>query len=285
MSCKTILAAASGGAASSGAIELACHLAKQFKAHIEGYHVRNDPRDIVMAIGDPSAGAIIGELMDKIATEAAANAAKTKVAFDAAIARHGIAAGTKAAGAASATWRDEIGHAPMLVARRARFFDLAVLGRSNRVVDQPHSDAVEQTLLHSGRPVLLAPAEMPTAIGETVALGWNGSPEAVRAMVGALPFLSAARAVHVIDVGRPDRPSATDVIEYLAWHGVAAKRRHVEPISGVGAGEQLLASARDVGADMLVMGGYGHTPWREFLFSGATHQIVGVSLLPILLSH
>lgn len=288
MSYKTILIAASGGTASSGAVELGCQLTKLFKAHIEGYHVRNDPRDIVMAIGDASAGAAIGELMDKITSEAEATAAKTKAAFDAAIARHGIAVGAKpaaTAAAASASWRDETGYGPALVARRARFFDLAVLGRSDRVVDHPHSDAVEQTLLHSGRPVLLAPAKTPTVIGEKVVLGWNGSPEAVRVMVGALPFLATARAVHVIDIGRRDRRSAADVIEYLAWHGVATSHRHVEPVSGVGTGEQLLASARDADADLLIMGGYGHTPWREFLFGGATRQIVGVSLLPILLSH
>jgi len=50
-------------------------------------------------------------------------------------------------------------------------------------------------------------------------------------------------------------------------------------------GEQLLAGAREDGADLLVMGGYGHTPWRELLFGGATRAVVGTSLLPVLLSH
>jgi hypothetical protein len=54
---------------------------------------------------------------------------------------------------------------------------------------------------------------------------------------------------------------------------------------GVGAGQQLLAATRDQGADLLVMGGYGQMPWRQSLFGGATREIVGVSLLPVLLSH
>src|SRR6516225_3079758 len=73
--------------------------------------------------------------------------------------------------AASAAWRAETGFAPELVAARARFFDLVVLGRSERVVDKAYSDTIEQTLIHSGRPVLLAPAPPPAVIGETIALG------------------------------------------------------------------------------------------------------------------
>jgi nucleotide-binding universal stress UspA family protein len=57
------------------------------------------------------------------------------------------------------------------------------------------------------------------------------------------------------------------------------------PVAHVGPGEQVLAEARDEGADLLVMGGYGHRPWRELLFGGATRQIVGHSLLPVLIAH
>jgi nucleotide-binding universal stress UspA family protein len=285
MTYRTILVAVSGGSASAGAVDLACRLATRFKCHLEGFHVQMDPRDLVIAAGDPVAGVVITELMDKIAADAASTAAKVKSSFDAALGRAGIKLdGKPAGGAASAAWREETGYGPVLVARRARFFDLVVLGRSERVAERPHSDAVEQTLLHSGRPVLLAPMKPPAAIGETVALGWNGSPEAVRAMRGALPFLTAAKSVLVITVGKPD-PAGAQVVEHLGWHGVKAKHQNVLPVEGVGPGEQLLSAARDGDADLLVMGGYGHMPWREFFFGGATRQIVGVSLLPILLSH
>jgi len=286
MTYRTILVAVSGGSASAGAVDLACRLTTRFKAHLEGFHVQMDPRDLVIAAGDPVAGVVITELMDKIASDAATTAAKVKAAFDAALGRANIKLDAKpAVGGPSAGWREETGYGPVLVARRARFFDLIVLGRSERVAERPHSDAVEQTLLHSGRPVLLAPMKPPAAIGETVALGWNGSPEAVRAMRGALPFLTAAKSVLVITVGKPDAAAGTQVVEYLGWHGVKAKHQNVLPVEGVGSGEQLLSAARDGDADLLVMGGYGHMPWREFLFGGATRQIVGASLLPILLSH
>lgn len=283
---KTILAAASGGTASDGVIELACRLAARFDAHVEAFYVGIDPRELIITAASGFGMPLPGEWIDQLAAESATIAAKTKAAFDAAVARHALpVARTPATPAASASWREEPGYAPVLVARRARFFDLVVLGRSDRVIDRPHSDTVEEVLIHAARPVLLAPAQPPSVLGETVALGWNGSPEAVRVLAAALPFLRAAHAVHVIAIGDQDGGDIASVVEHLAWHGITATHRTSPPIPGVGAGAQLLAESRDAGADLLVMGAYGHRTWRELLFGGATRDVVGVSLLPVLLSH
>jgi len=291
MTIKTILAAASGGSASDGAIELACRFARRFGAHLEGFHARPDPRDLLTYSGDGFGMSISGEFIDRFIKDAEVIVTKTKAAFTAAASRHQIPMSAAPSlqlsdkVGASAAWRDETGYGPTLVARRARFFDLTVLGRSERVVDQPHTDVVEQTLINSGRAVLLAPAKPPAEVGDAVALGWNGSAEATRAVVAALPFLSVARAVSIITVGEKHQESVAALTEYLGWHGIKAKHRHSPSIPGVGPGQQLLSTARDENADLLVMGGYGHMPWREFLFGGATREIVGTSLLPLLLSH
>ena len=290
MNIKTILVGASGGSSSNGAIELACHIALRFGAHVEGLHVKADPMDAV-AFADVGMGtAISGDFIGRFVADVDSFAAKTRTAFEFAVARHGLAWTSSPAGArpkttASAAWREEKGNGPALLARRARFFDLVILGRSDRVVDLPHSDAVEQALLHSGRPVILAPAEAPPEIGSSIVLGWNGSPEAVRAMIAALPFLATARDALVVTIGDKHLESAASALEYLGWHGIVAKHRHVPIQAGVGPGEHLLSTAREAGADLLVMGAYGHTPWREYLFGGATHDITQVSLLSLLLSH
>ena len=290
MTVTTILAAASGGSASGGAIELACRFARRFDAHVEGFHAKPDPFELVR--GSAAIAASFTEtFIDRFIADANAEAAKVKAEFAATLKRHGMDLSRHAAGelpgqiGASAVWREETGDGPTLVARRARFFDLVVLGRSERVVDNPHSDAVEQTLIYSGRSVLLAPAKAPETVGERVALGWNGSAEAVRAMTAALPFLGTARAAFVISVGDRHQESAGAAVDYLAWHDVKAKHVRAPALSGVGVGEQLLSSAREAGADLLAMGGYGHMPWREALFGGATYDIVGRSLLPLLLTH
>jgi nucleotide-binding universal stress UspA family protein len=285
MPLRTVFVAVSGGTASDAAVEIASRLAKRFEAHLEGFHVKVDPRDIVMMASDGFGMPISGDWIDKLVTDSTELAAKTKAAFAATVGRHGLAMADKPRPGASASWREESGYAPVLVAERARFFDLVVLGRSERVVERPHTDTIEETLIHSGRPVLIAPAKVPDRVGEKIALGWNGSAEAVHVLAASLPLLASAREVVLVTVGDDAAASAPAAAEHLAWHGVTARHRKAMPVSGVGPGEQVLAEARDEGADLLVMGGYGHRPWRELLFGGATRQVVGHSLLPVLIAH
>jgi nucleotide-binding universal stress UspA family protein len=287
MTIRTMLVGASGGSASDGAIGLACRLAARFGAHLEGYHVKADPTEVIMAasagdVGMPTDGAWI----DQMAEDADRLAATTKASLLARAGQHGLteAAEPPHAGA-TVGWRDVAGRAPELIAARARFFDLVVLGRSDRVIDLPSTDVIEETLLRSGRPILLAPATVPAAMGQTVAIGWDGSVPSVRALAAARPMLLEAKRVVMITVGdkpEADTPAACD---YLRWHGLGCESDIVPAVSGVGDGEQLLATARDVGADLLVMGAYGHSGWREMLFGGATRTVVESSLLPVLLTH
>jgi len=281
---STILVAASGGTASNGAVELACRMAKQFGAHLECLHVLPDPRQFIMMAGIDVP--VTAELIDGIVKDGKEIAGKTKADFEKTASRHGLPLNGSGRNAPSASWREETGYAPAVVAARARYFDLTVLGRSDRVVEQPHTDAIEQTLIRSGRPVLIAPAKPPATVGEVIAIGWNGSPAAVHAVAGSLTALRGARTVIVISVGKRDEgESGKEIVDYLSWHGIAARHAKILPVAGVGPGEQLLAAARDEGADLLIMGGYGHAPWREMLFGGATRQIVGTSLLPLLIAH
>jgi nucleotide-binding universal stress UspA family protein len=293
MAIRTILVPLSGGSSNEGAIETACRLALRFGAHVEGLHVRADPTDALPLLGQDISTPVAAELIELAQREGEDNAIKARAVFDAAIARHGFAlsdkplgAGPAAAGGISASWREEVGQSTAIVPQRARLNDLVVLGQSGRVTDKPHSDTLDETVVHGGRPVLLAPARALGPIGEIVAIAWNASPEAARAVSGALPFLVEARAVHILSVGKEDESlSDAELAAYLGWHGIAATAHHVQPVKGVKTGEALLAAARDQAADLLVMGGYGHAPWREMIFGGATAQVVGSSRLPVLLSH
>jgi nucleotide-binding universal stress UspA family protein len=289
MTFKTILAAASGGSASDGTIELACRFARRFGAHLEAFHAKPDPRDLFTYSTDAFGNSMSGDFVDRFVKDSESIAAKTKAGFEAIVAKHQIgisaAPGQADKATASACWREEVGYAATVVARRARFFDLVVLGRSERVVDQPHTDVVEQTLINSGRPVLVAPAQPKTDIGDHVAIGWNGSAAATRALTASLPFLASASSVSILTIGDRHQGSAAALVEYLGWYNVAAKHRHVPAVEHAGIGQQLLSAAREEQANLLVMGGYGHVPWREFLFGGATRDVVGASLMPVLFTH
>jgi len=289
---KTILVAVSGGSATDGATELACRLASRLRAHVEGYHVLMDPRAVFAAAGAGGGVAVSDAFIEEMSADAAVGATKAQAAFNAAAQRHGLAyqelppqAGAGGDGS-SCCWRQEAGHAPKLVARRARFFDVVVLGRSERAVRGSYSDTVEQTLEESARPVLLAPSKAPSDIGRSVALAWHDSLEAVRALAAALPLLAAADSVTVITAGEASDPDAASVIDHLAWHGIAAKQHHLALHSGDTIGTVLLGAAQSVNADILVMGGYGRRPWREALFGGATREVISTETsLPLLLVH
>jgi nucleotide-binding universal stress UspA family protein len=291
MEFRTIVAAVSGGSASSGVIELACLLAQRFGSHLEGYHVRLDPRDLVVLAADSFGTPLTGEIIETATRDAAITAEGARRSFDAALKRHAIAtrAVPPASGGdpallrqASACWREEEGYGAVKIADRARLFDLMVLGRSGRVADEPYSASIEEALLSSGRPVLVAPIEAPAVLGERIALAWNNSPESAKAAAAAMPLIARAREVHVLSVGKT---GADELAKQFGWYGVHAMADEILPVKGVGSGELVLAAARDHGCDLLVMGGYGRAPWREMLFGGATRQVVGSSLLPLLLSH
>jgi nucleotide-binding universal stress UspA family protein len=284
----TIRAAARGAAATTGALDLACQLARRFEAHVEGFHVAPDPHAVFVAtdegFGNPAAAGLVESMM----AQAAVEADRVRALFDGIVARHGIVHGglpQLVAKGPSASWQEATGDASKLIGRHGRFFDLIVLGRSDRVMHEPHSDTIEEALMHSGRPVLLAPAEPPSGIGYVVAVAWNGSPEGARALAAALPFLEQADAVTLITSGDADAAGSLSAVDYLAWHGVKAEHHKVAAGSGRHVGRILFEAARKSGADLLVMGAFGHVPWREQLFGGATRSALATTALPLLLMH
>jgi nucleotide-binding universal stress UspA family protein len=263
----------------------------RFGSHVEAFHVQVDPQDVAVAAADPLGAPTAGLLIDEVMRASARDSARSRSLFDDAVRRHGLAVCHDSPPPASdrwllehpsASWREEMGYSARAIANRARLFDLLVLGRSGRVVDQPHGEAIEQALLTSGRPVLIAPAEAPKVLGETIAIAWNDSPECTKALAAAMPLLVGAREVHVLSIGPT---SAADLARHLGWYNIRASADAVYPVTGVGAGGLVLAAARDHQADLLVMGGYGHTPWRELIFGGATREVVRTSLLPLLVAH
>lgn len=284
MTIRSILIGASGGAASDGALELGCHLASRFHARVEAFHGGVDAAGLALA-AQTGAVPLDKRWAAEVASAATTLEGRTRVSFAKIAARHGLSPGGAVPSEPGAWWSSAVGDGPRLLARYARFFDLVVLGRSRRVVEEAHSGAVEETLLQSGRPVLLAPEKPPQVIGETIAVGWNGSAQAVRALVAALPLLEKARKVVVITITKEPDQSANPLGDYLTLHNINAEFRDAFLVERADLGGQLLSTARDVGADLLIMGGYGRSPWREYLFGGTTREIVGVSLLPLFLAN
>lgn len=182
--------------------------------------------------------------------------------------------------------RDEIGEALMLHARHA---SLAIVGPSP-TIDQPTTvlSLSEDVIFASGRPTLRLPLDWPAGrLPRRIVVGWNGSREAARAIADAMPFLTAAEAVHLVVVpegkirGLLGAEPGADVSRHLARHGVNVT---LTQLAGGDAGSLLLDHARRHDADLLVMGASGQSRISEFIFGGATRWILAHALLPVLLS-
>ena len=193
----------------------------------------------------------------------------------------------------------ELGTEPVIpgFTAQALFADLLVLGQHDpgdaEAAGVP-ADFVGSVLVGSGKPALVVPyAGAFTGIGADVLVAWKPTREAARAVACALPLLQRARSVHVVgwsaDAGAAtpvDRPGRLDLAGYLRLHGVEPKLRlHGGAPSDVGVGESLLSLAADVGADLLVMGCYGHSRARELVLGGATRTILRSMTVPVLMAH
>lgn len=145
--------------------------------------------------------------------------------------------------------------------------------------------SIEAALFSTGRPLMAVPRDWQGAVATRVAIGWDGSAEAARAVADAQPLLRLADSVVVIGVGDAMTGTAAPdaMVNALAWRGIAASATTAEAADGVGA--SLLAAANAADCDLLVMGGYGHSRLREMILGGATRGVLGAGTLPVLMSH
>ncbi len=181
---------------------------------------------------------------------------------------------------------------PELLARDARNTDLTTIGQPNP--ETGSSDEVllvEAAFMETGRPALVIPhAGMRAMPPKRVVIAWDASREASRAVHDALPLLRLAEDVVVLVVdaqslgARTGRQPGTGVMAHLSQHEVKVRLKRVES-DRRGMGEFILAQAEEEAADLLVMGGYGHSRLREMLVGGVTRYMLERMTVPILFSH
>ncbi len=151
-------------------------------------------------------------------------------------------------------------------------------------------EAPERLALESGRPVLLIPNAGDTRLPpKRVTIAWNGRREAARAVFDALPLLKMAEAVNVLTINSEglatskEHPSA-DICDTLERHGVKCTATQAEA-SNAKMGSEILRLAAAYGSDLLVMGCYGHSRFREFILGGASRDVLNQMTMPLLMSH
>lgn len=182
-------------------------------------------------------------------------------------------------------YASQAGHAMTLEARTADLFVATRPYGNNQTAPEP----IESVLFHSGRACLFVPPSSTPTPFKTVVVAWRNTQEAARAVAEALPILKAADQVILAIVSESEAPEqggtspGADIARHLDRHGISAEVRELSGWSDPA--EALLNEVQKSGADLLVMGGYGHSRFREWVLGGVTRQILTTASIPVLMAH
>jgi len=278
MSFNDVIVYVDGTEAAKARVAFAVALAKEQDAYLIG--VAFAPKALLPLYGADVGFADMSEVLEGVKAQGEAALQNFKACA--------AAAGVSAEGRLMQGMSEEFPHD---FASFARQVDLTILGQprdGDPLIGQ--YALVERCLFASGRPVMIvpaAPAEI--ALKETIVAAWDGSAEAARAFNDGLVFLKpASRVVLLVGVmdgaGEEAEPATDDMVTHLKRHGVNVEVARV-PASEGDIGRLLLAQAKALQADMIVMGAFHHSRWREFILGGVTLTMLEEATIPLFMAH
>lgn len=279
MSYKTILVHVDDAKGATARIELAARLALLDDAHLIGSAMTGVSRYLIDAAMANAGMASIEPYLDALRQRTE----RTLVPFEETARRLGVRSIEK---------RTTDDDATNGLALQARYCDLLVLGQYDPDGQAPptYANLPEYAAINGGAPVLIVPYSGDhRSAGRRVLVAWNGSIEAAKAVRSALPLLRRAEMVEVA-VFNPiaqaeahgEQPGA-DIALYLARHGIRVDV--LQETTHTDVGDALLSLAANLNSDLLVMGCYGHSRFREVLLGGATRTVLRTMTLPVLMAH
>ncbi|MGQ9372033.1 universal stress protein [Azospirillum sp. ST 5-10] len=279
MALKDLLVVVDDGPAAAARIDVAAQLAARHDAHLTGLYVIAQP---------PLPAYVAAELPEEVrnAQRRAAEdrAAAAGRAFEERVRRFGLTDRSE--------WRAVRGDPTQAAALHGRYADLVVVGQIEPRRDRDTPVVMPQDLVFEcGRPLLVVPyAGSFATVGERVLVGWNASREAARAVSDALPLLTTAQRVVVLAVNPPsgfaglgDEPGA-DIARHLSHHGCRVESAHITTRQ-VEPGDTMLNTIADESCDLVVMGAYGRSRFRELVLGGMTRYMLQHMTVPVLLAH
>ncbi|MBR9824595.1 MAG: universal stress protein [Alphaproteobacteria bacterium] len=276
---RRILTVLDGEETDAGLLRQSVSICAAWDAKLDGLFVRRNAASGGDFLGDAFSTygmEAVLEALDDAAAKAsdAAHAAFTDVADD-------------APSGVIGRFIEYIGLPRAAMAREGRLSDLIIMEKPQERDLRNQLNAIETAAFESGRPVLVMPEECGDAgCFKDVVVAWDGSLEATRAVVGALPFLAAAETVLLLHAGA-DADSAdqlADLAAYLDTHGIKSATRSVT-LEGRSAARALIETSTANGADLLVMGGFGAPGWQRSLGRDETTALIKKVPFAILLAH
>jgi nucleotide-binding universal stress UspA family protein len=281
---RTILVPLTKELLSETLLDAALLVAKRLNGHIHALHIQPHPDvafaylpDVILAAG------VTREVIEREALEAAAVAKDRFVGWR----KHNNVPDAAGVPLDSyfASWSEQFGDIETVVARFGRISDLIVVARpsSSFVHGQRCFDAA---VFESGRPTLVIGEKLPFAITDHVMIAWNGSLEASRAVLGAMPLLHLAGRVSIFAAPQYESEGidVADLAGSLRWHGIRA-RQVPGPRDKSSTGPALVSAAVEQQATMIVMGAYTHSRLRQSFLGGVTRHLLAHAPVPLLMSH
>lgn len=282
---RKILVPVRGDGKGDNVLAHAAALAHRFKAHVVVAHCRARPEDL-MPFGVP----LPAFARETILKQAHAVADQEEQALRAEL--HALAAklhldetAPPHSDVATVAFVEQQGRMVDVIKSHGRLADLIAVPKPDRDRNVG-SNSLKAALFRTGRPVLMCPHAdvVPADLGARIAIGWNGSMEAARAVALTLDLVGAASGVTILAGGaeQPHGATTEELVEYYALRNVTAR---IHRFKAKNAGAALLAETKAAGATMLVMGAYGDSHERETLFGGNTQTVVDEATLPVVLVH
>jgi hypothetical protein len=285
---KVILVPVSDRPESAKALQVSAGLAQRVQANIIGCHLRphreldSDYKPTGLPLFGSANSSWLEELNSKSTKSAAHQAHKsfTEIVTDSGFS---IVRNFPLNASACAEWQEKVGSPDRLMGIMGPLADLTVVSRptaGGRVARL----FMLAALMHSGRPVLILPPKQSRAPGKRIAIGWNQSAEVSRVIAACMPLLQAAEQVTVISCGPENRPGpkASQLKNYLKAWGVQCK---VVKSRGRNEETELMNAYRESRSDLLLMGAYSRSRFRETVFGGMTELMLTRAKIPVILQH
>ncbi|MFM0136355.1 universal stress protein [Caballeronia grimmiae] len=279
MSYKSIVVHLDASERAAYRLDVALLLAKHFKAHLVAVYAALVPEPKAFGFMAGSAG-----WYEEILAACQERCESLERLFHAGLTRTGL----------SGDWVEAAVHARDEVVRHGRCADLVIAGQSDPNDPQTYivDHFAETLVMTAGRPLLLIPyTGVFPDVGSKILVAWDSSREATRAVHDALPFLTEAGQVTLVTIGAikgelpGSRIPCADIATTLARHDVRATVGESVETPDASVGDALLSEARGVGANLIVMGGYGHARWQEVVLGRATRTVLRAMTIPVLMSH
>jgi nucleotide-binding universal stress UspA family protein len=290
---RSILVSLTGFESDTPALETAYLVARLFNSHIHCICARPGPAQVIAGATPFDIGGVMNaaELIADLKKENELRTKNARLSFDGFCKKRDVPVTEGSAGSdgVSASWGQFNGDEVGITIAEARYCDLVVLGRPEQETALS-TGGMGAVLVGSGRPLLLAPKHSPENLAPTIAIAWKDSPEAARAVAAAAPLLAKAQKVVVLSADEEDSKCATRfacaerIAARFRRHGSTSEARLVVA-GGRSLPDAVIETATASGADILVMGGYGHSRLRELVFGGFTRHVLNASPLPVFLFH